>query len=86
MTEEQQENARKILGDALRKYWCGDVPENDNFGGKITDTFIDGKTTQGPWAIMNPKHWRCFGIGRLGLGCGQKYEKQPDGQWMKIEG
>lgn len=68
------------------RYWCGRVEGVDNFGSPIKDVFIDGKTRGGPWAIMSPNSWRARGCGRLGNGSGQKYKKQPDGRWMKIEG
>jgi hypothetical protein len=68
------------------KFWMGHVDRNDDFGDMIAKEFIDGKTTLGPWGIMTPKNWRRHGIGRLGLGCGQRYEKQTDGRWMKVEG
>jgi hypothetical protein len=37
------------------KYWQGDISERDDFGADIDDTFYDGKTRQGPWAIMSPR-------------------------------
>lgn len=66
-------------------YWLGDVGETDDFGVKITDTIIDGATMMGPWALMTPKTFARYGRG-LGLGRGQKYRKQEDGKWLKIEG
>lgn len=35
-------------------HWAGPVPSKDDFGHRITDTFIDGRTQVGPWAIMTP--------------------------------
>lgn len=67
------------------KYWMGDVGEADDFGDPITDTVIDGATWRGPWAIMTPKSHRAYGCG-FGTGQGQKYEKQADGRWLKVEG
>jgi hypothetical protein len=65
----------------------GSVPSTDDFGDKITDMFIDGKTKQGPWATMTPKSFKQHGAGKLGTGYGQKYEKQKEDQkWLKIEG
>jgi hypothetical protein len=73
-------NARKTV------YWVGAVGEFDDFGCRISDEFIDGKTIMGPWANMSPVSWRQNGIGRLGTGYGQRYKKQPDGKWLKVEG
>jgi hypothetical protein len=66
------------------KFWMGTVSDNDDFGKPIVDTFIDGKTTMGPWANMNPDSFKQHGVG-LGMGKGQLYRKQPDGKWKKIE-
>jgi hypothetical protein len=72
--------------DTVKKYWAGDPGKKDAFGLTIGNTFIDGKTTSGPWAIMTPLSWQFHGIRRLGTGYGQRYEKQPDGRWLKVEG
>ena len=58
------------------KDWHGNLPKScDLCKGKITDTFIDGKTDFGPWAIMGPAFFKYHGVG-LGLGKGQKYVKE----------
>jgi hypothetical protein len=67
-------------------YWIGDVPAQDDFGVPIKDEFIDGKTWMGPWAIMTIDSWRRCSYGQLGLGWGQRYKKQEDGRWLKVEG
>lgn len=67
-------------------YWMGTLPPKDNFGIAYSNIMYDGKTKQGPWANMTPTSWRIHGVGRLGTGFGQKYEKQSDGRWLKIEG
>jgi hypothetical protein len=67
------------------RYWQGPVRNIDDFDQAITDTFIDGATIYGPWAMMTPASHRLYGQG-LGTGRGQKYEKQSDGQWLKVEG
>jgi hypothetical protein len=67
------------------RYWQGTVASHDDFGAAITATFIDGATAMGPWAIMAPRSFRQYGRG-LGTGRGQRYEKQADGRWLKVEG
>lgn len=52
---------------------------------ELHGTFIDGKTQFGPWAMMCPECHTAYGCG-LGLGLGQKYTRQPDGSWLKVEG
>jgi len=83
-----------------RMYWTGDVGveknipmlgktlnyREDDFGDKLENVFYDGRTKWGQWAIMTPLSWGKFGVLRTGTGLGQKYEKQEDGKWMKVEG
>jgi len=68
-----------------KKYWSGGINIKDDFGDPIKEVFIDGATIHGPWAIMTPESHEMFGCG-LGTGKGQKYIKQSDGQWLKVEG
>lgn len=68
--------------------WLSPPPEKcDTCDAPITNMFVDGKTTMGPWGCLCSA---CFllgpGIGKLGPGLGQKYEKQPDGKWLKTGG
>ena len=67
------------------KFWMGDIGDKDDFGAPIKDEFIDCKTNMGPWGIMSPESFKTYGVG-LGTGRGQKYKKQPDGKWKKIQG
>jgi hypothetical protein len=69
-------------------YWLSPVGPADDFGDTITDEIIDGRTTYGPWALMTPKSFAKYNgtSGRLGLGLGQRYKKQSDGRWLKVEG
>jgi hypothetical protein len=62
------------------------VGEKDDFGDKVANVIIDGKTKHGPWALMTPLSWDLHGIGQLGTGLGQRFEKQLDGKWLKVEG
>jgi hypothetical protein len=70
-------------------YWISPVGEKDDFGDVITDEIIDGKTVfNGQWGLMTPDSWKRVGAtgGRFGLGLGQRYKKQSDGKWLKVEG
>ena len=69
-----------------KHYWIGKVETTDDFGDEIDKEFIDGATRKGSWAIMTPKSWRQHGVRGFGIGRGQRYEKQPDGRWLKVEG
>lgn len=68
------------------RYWTGHVDENDDFGHPIISIMYDGMTRMGPWATMSETSWRQHGVGKLGTGYGQKYERQPDGKWLKVAG
>lgn len=72
--------------DVTAKYWVGDPGKLDDFGVPIKNEFIDGVTRQGPWATMHPHSWRTYGVGKLGTGYGQRYKRQKDGRWLKVEG
>jgi len=65
----------------------GTPPSKDDFGKVIDSEFIDGKTKMGLWAFMTPKSFEEHSP-RLGLGImlGQRYQKQSDGRWLKVEG
>lgn len=65
--------------------WMGKIPERDDFNRKIDNEFIDGRTRQGPWAIMTPVSHKIYGVG-LGLGKGQHYRRREDGKFVKVEG
>ncbi len=69
-----------------RVVWMGSPPTNcDLCEAPIFAIFVDGKTNQGPWANMCLECHPVYGCG-LGTGKGQKYQKQPNGEWLKIEG
>ena len=58
------------------KDWNGEMPDKcDMCKAIIEDTFIDGRTIHGPWAIMCPTCFKVFGTG-LGIGKGQMYIKE----------
>ena len=69
----------------MKKYWMGSVNDCDFCHSKIDTEFIDGATTSGPWALMCPKCFNIHGTG-LGLGKGQRYKKDKNGKFEKIEG
>lgn len=74
------------MTEAAKRYWAGKVPSRDDFGGTITNEFVDGKSRRGPWGFFNPDSWDSYGVGRLGTGYGQRYTKLADGRWLKVEG
>ena len=70
-------------------YWTGPVGPNDDFGHPLDQEFIDGCTAYGRrWAIMTPDSWKAHSGtgGKLGTGFGQRFQKQADGRWLKVEG
>jgi hypothetical protein len=68
-----------------KHYWAGEPGPRDDFGQPIEQTFVDGRTVQGHWALMSLATWITCGCGRLGPGAGQMYRKTPEG-WLKVDG
>ena len=74
-----------------QKFWMGDDPDVcgdakcDICHHIVTDVFVDGVTKMGPWAIMCESCHSNNGL-PLGTGRGQKYVRQPDKRWLKVEG
>lgn len=67
-------------------FWTDQAPKKcDYCEFEIGWTFIDGKTIDGPWAIMCPYCYFRKGAG-LGEGLGQLYGREVDGQWRKLKG
>ncbi len=68
------------------RYWTGPLGDKDDFDDPYRDVMYDGKTKMGPWANMTAASWEKYGVGCTGTGFAQKYAKQPDGRWLKVEG
>jgi hypothetical protein len=66
--------------------WLSPLGSVDDFGVPYDGVMIDGKTQMGPWANMTLESWEKYGIGKLGLGYGQRYHQDPDGKWIKVQG
>ena len=67
------------------KVWRGDPPKAcDICHDAVSTTFVDGKTTMGPWGNMCPDCFSEVGVG-LGTGKGQMYQLRR-GQWVKTGG
>jgi len=68
--------------------WLGSAPDKcDTCDTPIGNIFYDAKTEFGPWACMCPS---CFtlgpGLGKLGTGFGQKFEKKDIQVFIKTGG
>jgi hypothetical protein len=68
-------------------HWIGVVPTKCQLSGRrITKRFVDGRVPgHTSWAIVDPVYFHTIG-GTLGMGCGQLYERQQTGRWLKIGG
>lgn len=67
--------------------WIGSPPKKCDICHKpITDEFVDGATQfRGIWGNMCPDCHKKYGNG-VGTGSGQRYVKQEDGTFLKVEG
>jgi len=74
---------------AERKRWCGSRSECDICGADISvgkcEFFVDGKTKQGPWALMCPDCLMVHGVG-IGYGVGQMYDGMSETPWLMAGG
>ena len=69
-----------------RVKWIGDPPDACDVCGKPTSTsFIDGLTHFGAAAFMCDGCHEGVGMG-LGTGLGQRFEFEPDGEFIKTAG
>jgi len=68
------------------KFWKSPIPKTcDLCGQPVFDTFIDGRTSEGFWAIMCKKCHVSKGMG-LGPGRGQLYCRNRGGKFLKTDG
>ena len=81
------------MSATVKKYWYGSKPtECEVCKHAIKDTFLDarlriemaGSVWHGWGKVCEACH-AAYGCG-TGIGKGQKYQKQKDGTWLKIEG
>ena len=77
---------------ASETYWGGKVPEQCDLMHHLEDEphdirgeFVDCATVFGPWAILCPACHVKYGLG-VGTGRGQRYKRQGDGRWLRVEG
>lgn len=69
-----------------KRYWMSPVEEFDSFGRLIDGEFIDGRVAGSlSWGIFTPDSWKHFGCGKLGTGYGQRYVRDAEGRWPKVE-
>lgn len=69
-----------------QQYWEGSEPDQcqtcqRDYEGVMYDARLP---LHGSWANICRRCFVAFGC-RLGTGWGQKYEKQPDGSWLKVK-
>ncbi len=79
-----------VTGKEPVRYVSAERMTQDDFGAFFTnkegELVYDAKTLQGPWATMTEANYRLHGCGRLGVGWGQCYKRQANGQLHKIAG
>jgi hypothetical protein len=72
----------------MNKYWLGRPPQRcDACGAALDAEFSDMKSRLGSWGNFCPTCARSnITLRRYGTGFGQRYAKQADGRWLKVEG
>jgi hypothetical protein len=74
------------MSETKKVFWHSKVPSRCQISSmEITDSFVDGRTASGHWAIMHPDAYAILGH-PFGTGFSQLYKKQGDGSWLKISG
>jgi hypothetical protein len=72
------------------RYLSAEKMSKDDFGvlftNKTGEVVYDAQTLRWGWATMTESSWKAFGAGKLGLGLGQKYVRQENGELHKVEG
>lgn len=63
------------------------IPFTKKEGEVVYDAATEGRGGRaGPWATMTQESFELHGLGRLGLGLGQKYVRNAAGELHKVEG
>lgn len=76
----------------MTRYLSAEKAQKDDFGDRFTlkegELIYDAKTAYGPWAMMTLASWKIHGhpSKALGLGLGQKYQRNAAGELHKVEG
>lgn len=66
-------------------YWMGSNPTRCQLTGEpLGDVMYDANTGRG-WGNIGQEAFDKLGC-RLGVGYGQKYERQENGKWLMVEG
>lgn len=69
------------------RYLSAERMKQDDFGQPFTnkegELVYDAATKQGPWATMTHDSFLRHSRGKLGLGIGQRYKRQANGQLHK---
>ena len=72
------------------RYLSAEKMSKDDFGDLFTnkpgEVIYDAMTRGGPWVTMTQASFEKHAFGRLGLGFGQKYVRQENGELHKVEG
>jgi hypothetical protein len=66
------------------RYWLSPA-KCDVCNNTTMPQMVDGKTHQGPWALMCGPCYKVLGVG-IGQGNGQLYDRQSDGKYLKTAG
>ena len=67
-------------------YWTSNVPAGCQLtGGAFNGVMFDARTSNGQWGLLCTQTFEDLEC-RLGIGLGQRYERQADGRWLCTAG
>lgn len=77
----------KVVGGAAAEplYWSGPLKACGICGDEFGSVMYDARTKQGPWGNLCEGCFNAYGVG-VGIGRGQKYERQESGRYMCVAG
>jgi hypothetical protein len=66
-------------------YWNGKITHCQITNKPLGDVMYDARLPTGQWGNIGQEAFEAYRC-RLGVGFGQKYERQEDDRWLLIEG
>lgn len=66
-------------------YWLGEGRVCEYCKRGLVETLIDARVRDGGWMVLDADCHASIGMG-FGVGRAQRYQRQADDRWLKVEG